>query len=111
MSDYILNPYQGNILPGTASGVELCVAATKGINDKSKRLPLSLDNALEIKEHCMKASHTYGWEGVINTPHNYTGDDTPLNLINMLEQSEKNIVWCTFAPKLPLRGIELITLP
>ena len=69
MSDCILNPYQGNILPGTTSGAKLYMAATKGIDDESKGPALSLDNALEIKEHCMKASHMYGWEGLINAPH------------------------------------------
>ena len=61
------------------------MATTKGIDDKSKRLPVSLDKALEIKEHCMKASHTCGWEGLINVPHRYVGDGTPLNIINMIE--------------------------
>ena len=86
MSDYILNPYQGNILTGTVSGEKLSVAATKVIADESKRLTVSLDNALEIKEHCMKTTHIFGWEDLLNIPHRYTGDDTRLNIINMLEQ-------------------------
>jgi hypothetical protein len=89
MSDYILNPYQGNILPGTTGGAKLYLAATKGITEESKRLQLSLDNALEIKEHCLKASHTFGWETLINVPHNYAGDGTPQTLINMLHQPER----------------------
>ena len=62
------------------------MAATKVIADKSKRLTVSLDKALETKEHCMKASHLFGWEDLLNIPHRYTGDDTRLNIINMLEQ-------------------------
>ena len=92
MSDYILNPYQGNILTGTVSGAKLSVAATKVIADESKRLTVSLDNALEIKEHCMKASHIFGWEDLINIPHRYTGDDTRLNIINMLEQPAETMM-------------------
>ena len=88
MSDYILNPYQGDILPGTAAGAKLFVAATRGIVEESKRLQLSLDNALEIKEHCMKASHLYGWDTMVNIPHSYQGDGAPRNIINMLTNPE-----------------------
>ena len=94
MSDYILNPDQGSILPGTTSGAKLYVAATKGINDESKRLPLFLDNSLEIKEHCTKASHMYGWEGLVNVSHTYTAVGAPSELINMLEQPEKCTMIC-----------------
>ena len=76
MSDYILNPYQGNILPGTTSGANLYLAANKGIDAKSKRLPVSLNNVLETKEHCMKVSHMYVCKVLANVPHTYVADGT-----------------------------------
>ena len=88
MSDYILNPDQGDILPVTVSEVKLYEGATKGIYGESKRLRLSLDNSLEIKEYCMEVSHKFGWEALINVPDKYVGDGTSSNKINMLEQPE-----------------------
>ena len=40
----------------------------------------------------MKTCHTYSWEDLVNVPHIYTGSDTRLNLINMLEQSEQCVM-------------------
>jgi hypothetical protein len=92
MLDYILNPHQGNLLPGTTSAVKVYVEATKGVVDKSKRLTLPPDNAIETKAHCMNASHMNDCKGLVNAPYRYVVNDTHLNIINILEQPEQSVM-------------------
>ena len=58
---YVSNPYHGNILPGTAAGLKLYLAATNPV-EESKQISLSTKNCLEIKTFLKQAGSNFGWD-------------------------------------------------
>jgi len=52
---YIVCPYDGEILQGTAEGSKLYLNATKSV-DEDKRFALTIENALMIKSQLAQAA-------------------------------------------------------
>jgi hypothetical protein len=85
---YVTNPYHGNILPGTSNGLKLYVAMTKPLKE-SKRMELSIKNAIVIKSVLIQALNTFGWDKCIATPTTWDPDGNPKSFANLLLNLEK----------------------
>ena len=80
---YVTNPYHGDILPGTSNGSKLYLAATKPL-EESKRLDLSIENAIVIKSVLTQAANTFGWDKCIATPTTWDPAGKPQSFANLL---------------------------
>ncbi len=88
---YLLNPFEGKILPGTAAGSKLYLTATKEEQDKSKRFSLTALDQTEFRASLELATQSFGW-GAIVTAVPLTFDDTtndPVSFGNLLINPDK----------------------
>ena len=90
---YVTNPYHGNILPGTSTGSKLYLAATKQL-EESKRLDLSIENAIAIKSAITQASNNFGWDKCVATPTAWDTNGVPLSFANLLLNPDKCPMAC-----------------
>ena len=90
---YVTNPYHGDILPGTSNGSKLYLAATKAL-EESKRLDLSIENAIAIKSAITQASNNFGWDKCIATPTNWDTNGVPTSFANLLLSPDKCSMDC-----------------
>ena len=85
---YVTNPYHGDILPGTSNGSKLYLAATKPL-EESKKMELSIENAIAIKSLLIQTSNTFGWDKCIAIPQGWNTDGSPTSFVNLLLNPEK----------------------
>ena len=85
---YIVCPYDGEILPGTAEGSKLYLNATKSV-DEEKRFALTIENALTIKSQLAQAAQKFGWSSVVTIPISYNAAGEPLTMNNLTMNPEQ----------------------
>ena len=86
---YVINPYYGNIFPGTAAGAKLYSTATRGVNG-DKKFDLTPENAINIRTATQQAASLYGWGELVSAiPTGYQpGSFNPTDHANMLLNSD-----------------------
>jgi len=65
MTSYQVNPFRGDINPGTAEGLRLFLKATAQL-DEEERYGLKPDNAKALMDHLLQASNRFRWNKLID---------------------------------------------
>ena len=76
---FILDPYYGDINPGTSAGRYLFNKATAQL-DHSKRIHVSIENSKKVKSYLEELASTYGWGELVHQVNDKNGK--PRSIIN-----------------------------
>ena len=60
-----VNPFRGDINPGTSEGLRLFLKATEP-RDEEDRFDLKTDNAKALMDHLLQVSGRFGWSKLID---------------------------------------------
>ena len=85
---YIIFPYDGKILPGTAQGSKLYINATKSVK-QDKCFALTIGKALITKSHIAQAALKFGGSTVVTIPLLYDASGKPLTMENFTRNPER----------------------
>jgi len=85
---YIIFPYAGKILPGTAQGSKLYINATKSVK-QDKCFALTIEKALITKSHIAQAALKFGGSTVVTIPLLYDASGKPLTMENFTRNPER----------------------
>ena len=85
--EFIINPFAGNINPGSTRGTKLFLEATEPIDDPTKRLTATAENQHTVVAYIQRNANRFHW-GLIVTAINVTDDSGNLTAKSLLTSSQ-----------------------